>query len=204
HPKWEDPAGVPVSVFMFGGRRPEGIPLVYEARTWKHGVMIGAQVKSEATAAAEFKGRQVMHDPMAMRPFMGYNFGKYLEHWLAMEKPGRHMPRIFHVNWFRLDSNGRFAWPGFGNNIRVIEWALRRVAGEDIAVDSPIGLLPKKGSINMEGLDCDWDAIFGLDKKYLLEDIEETTKFLDDQVGVDLPKAVREELEGQRKRIQAM
>ncbi|KAL5961700.1 Phosphoenolpyruvate carboxykinase GTP [Taenia solium] len=204
HPKWEDPAGVPVSVFMFGGRRPEGIPLVYEARTWKHGVMIGAQVKSEATAAAEFKGRQVMHDPMAMRPFMGYNFGKYLEHWLAMEKPGRHMPRIFHVNWFRLDSNGRFAWPGFGNNIRVIEWALRRVAGEDIAVDSPIGLLPKKGSINMEGLDCDWDAIFGLDKKYLLEDIEETTKFLDDQVGIDLPKAVKEELEAQRKRIQAM
>lgn len=145
-----------------------------------------------------------MHDPMAMRPFMGYNFGKYLEHWLAMEKPGRHMPRIFHVNWFRLDSNGRFVWPGFGNNIRVIEWALRRAANEDVAVDSPIGLLPKKGSINMEGLDCDWDAIFGLDKKYLLEDIEETTKFLDDQVGIDLPKAVREELEGQRKRIQAM
>nr|CDS27807.1 phosphoenolpyruvate carboxykinase [Hymenolepis microstoma] len=204
HPKWEDPAGVPVSVFMFGGRRPEGIPLVYEARSWQHGVMIGAQVKSEATAAAEFKGRQVMHDPMAMRPFMGYNFGKYLQHWLDMNKPGRKMPKIFHVNWFRLTKDGRFAWPGFGDNIRVIDWCLRRCNGEDIAEESPIGLLPKKGTLDMSNLKCDWDAIFHLDKAYLLEDIDETTKFLDDQVGVDLPQAVRHELEEQKKRIEAM
>ncbi|KAM7534878.1 hypothetical protein Aperf_G00000105127 [Anoplocephala perfoliata] len=204
HPKWEDPEGVPVSVIMFGGRRPEGIPLVYEARSWQHGVMVGAQVKSEATAAAEFKGRQVMHDPMAMRPFMGYNFGKYLEHWLSMDKPGRHLPKIFHVNWFRLDKNGRFVWPGYGDNIRVIEWCLRRCNNEDIAVDSPIGLLPKKGSIDTKGLTCNWDDIFSLDKKYLLEDIEETTKFLDDQVGQDLPKVIRDELAAQRKRIEAM
>ena len=145
-----------------------------------------------------------MHDPMAMRPFMGYNFGKYLEHWLSMEKPGRHMPRIFHVNWFRLDKDGRFVWPGFGDNIRVIDWCLRRCAGEDSAIDTPIGLLPKKGAINMDGLNCDWDAIFHLDKKYLLEDIEETTKFLDDQVGPDLPKVIKEELAEQLKRIKAM
>ena len=145
-----------------------------------------------------------MHDPMAMRPFMGYNFGKYLEHWLSMDKPGRHLPRIFHVNWFRLDKDGRFVWPGFGDNIRVIDWCLRRCAGEDSAVDSPIGLLPKKGAINMDGLNCNWDAIFGLEKKYLLEDIEETTKFLDDQVGPDLPKAIKEELADQLNRIKAM
>ncbi len=145
-----------------------------------------------------------MHDPMAMRPFMGYNFGKYLEHWLSMNKPGRQMPRIFHVNWFRLDKNGRFAWPGFGDNIRVIEWCLRRVAGENCAVESPIGLLPTKGSINMSGLNCDWDAIFGLDKNYLIEDIEETTKFLDDQVGSDLPAVIKKELADQLARYKAM
>ena len=93
----------------------------------------------------DIAGRKVMHDPMAMRPFLGYNFGEYLQHWLDQDKPGRHMPRIFHVNWFRLDSQGKFAWPGFGENIRVIDWMCRRLDGEDIAVESPIGLLPKKG-----------------------------------------------------------
>jgi phosphoenolpyruvate carboxykinase (GTP) len=102
HPKWEDPAGVPISAIVFGGRRPEGIPVVLESLSWQHGVMLGAACKSEATAAAEFRGKVVMHDPMAMRPFMGYNFGRYLKHWLSMEKPGRKMPKIFHVNWFRI------------------------------------------------------------------------------------------------------
>ncbi|KAL7055112.1 hypothetical protein AAHC03_024328 [Spirometra sp. Aus1] len=190
HPKWEDPKGVPVSALIFGGRRPEGIPLVYQAFSWPHGVMVGAQVKSEATAAAEFKGRQVMHDPMAMRPFMGYNFGKYLEHWLSMEKPNRKMPKIFHVNWFRLDKNGRFAWPGYGENIRVIEWVLRRCAGENCAVESALGYLPTKGSINMSGLNVDWDAIFHLPKEYLLEDIEETTNH---QKRVGQPAAAHQE-----------
>jgi len=204
HPMWEAPEGVPVSAFIFGGRRPEGIPLIYEARSWQHGVMIGAQVKSEATAAAEFKGRQVMHDPMAMRPFMGYNFGKYLEHWLSMDKPGRQLPKIFHVNWFRLDKDGRFAWPGFGDNIRVVDWILRRCAGEKIAVESPLGLVPAKGSINMTGINVDWDAIFHMDKTFLLEDIEETSKFLADQVGSDLPKVVSDEITEQIKRIKAL
>ncbi|VDL97614.1 unnamed protein product [Schistocephalus solidus] len=207
HPHWEDPKGVPVSALIFGGRRPEGIPLVYQAFNWSHGVMIGAQVKSENQSSitfsskvqisACFSGRQVMHDPMAMRPFMGYNFGKYLEHWLSMEKPNRKMPKIFHVNWFRLDKNGRFAWPGYGENIRVIDWILRRCAGENCAVESALGYLPSKGSINMSGLNVDWDAIFHLPKEYLLEDIEETTKFLDEQVGVDLPAAIKKELADQ-------
>nr|VZI09640.1 unnamed protein product [Spirometra erinaceieuropaei] len=204
HPLWEDPKGVPVSALMFGGRRPEGIPLVYQAYSWAHGVMIGAQVKSEATAAAEFKGREVMHDPMAMRPFMGYNFGKYLDHWLSMEKPGRKMPKIFHVNWFRLDKCGRFAWPGFGENIRVIDWALRRCDDEDCAVESALGYLPTVGSLNLSGLNVDWDAMFALPKEYLLEDIEETIHFLNEQVGTDLPPVIKKELDDQLHRIQKM
>lgn len=145
-----------------------------------------------------------MHDPMAMRPFMGYNFGKYLEHWLSMDKPGRQLPKIFHVNWFRLDKDGRFAWPGFGDNIRVVDWILRRCAGEKIAVESPLGLVPAKGSINMTGINVDWDAIFHMDKTFLLEDIEETSKFLADQVGSDLPKVVSDEITEQIKRIKAL
>lgn len=145
HEKWEDPEGVPISAIIFGGRRPEGVPVIFESFSWPHGVMVGACVKSESTAAAEHTGKKIMHDPMAMRPFMGYNFGKYLQHWLSMEKAGRTMPKIFHVNWFRLDERGHFVWPGFGDNIRVIDWICRRVNGEDIAVPSPIGLLPKEG-----------------------------------------------------------
>ncbi|CAL8070756.1 unnamed protein product [Calicophoron daubneyi] len=202
HPRWEDPKGVPVSAIIFGGRRPEGIPVVLQSFDWKHGVMLGAALKSEATAAAEFKGKVVMHDPMAMRPFVGYNFGHYLDHWLKMEKSGRKMPLIFHVNWFRLDEKGKFVWPGFGDNIRAIEWMLRRVNGEDVAVPSPIGFLPKKGSINLEGLNVDWDAMFSLPKEYLLEDAQETLKYLEEQVGSDLPATIRQEVVKQSERIQ--
>merc|ERR1712142_878299 len=103
HPKWESKEGVPIDAIIFGGRRPYGVPLVYETFNWSHGVMVGATIKSEATAAAEHTGKQIMHDPMAMRPFMGYNFGHYLQHWLDLEKDNRIMPKIFHVNWFRVD-----------------------------------------------------------------------------------------------------
>jgi phosphoenolpyruvate carboxykinase (GTP) len=164
--------------------------------------MIGAAVKSESTAAAEFKGKTIMHDPMAMRPFFGYNFGKYLEHWLSMEKPGRKMPRIFHVNWFRVDKNGKFLWPGFGENSRVIEWIMRRCNGEDIAEKSPIGWIPNKGSINMEGLgDINEDELFSVPKDYFLDDIQETRKYLDEQVGIDLPTVIKKELADQEERI---
>ncbi|CAH8624711.1 unnamed protein product [Schistosoma margrebowiei] len=203
HPKWEDPKGVPISAIIFGGRRPEGIPLVLQSFDWKHGVMLGAALKSEATAAAEFKGKQVMHDPMAMRPFVGYNFGHYLNHWLSMEKPSHKMPLIYHVNWFRLNKQGKFVWPGFGQNIRVIDWILRRVNGEDIGVNSPIGILPKKGSINFDGINVDWDENFSLPKDYLLEDVDETMKYLHEQVGKDLPAVIQNELNNQRERIQS-
>jgi phosphoenolpyruvate carboxykinase (GTP) len=204
HPKWEDPQGVPIDAIVFGGRRPVGVPLVIEAFSWEHGVLLGAALKSEATAAAEHTGREVMHDPMAMRPFMGYNFGKYLAHWLSMEQEGRVMPRIFHVNWFRLDDNGRFLWPGFGDNIRVVDWMCRRLDGEeDIAVRSPVGLLPEKESIDLDGLGCkvDWDQLFSLPKEYWLEDVAETRKFLEEQVGSDLPSALAKQLDEQEDRI---
>nr|QHC34071.1 phosphoenolpyruvate carboxykinase-like [Platynereis dumerilii] len=205
HNRWEDPEGVPIDAIIFGGRRPEGVPLVYESFSWEHGVMVGAALKSETTAAAEFKGKQIMHDPMAMRPFMGYNFGDYLQHWLNINKPDRHMPKIFHVNWFRLDEQGNFMWPGFGDNIRVIDWICRRCNGEEIAQLSPIGLLPTPGSINTDGLDkLDMEGLFDLPKDYWVEDIRETRQFLDDQVGEDLPTTIQKELQQQQERISAM
>jgi len=206
HPSWEDPAGVPIDAIIFGGRRPEGVPLVLEAFNWEHGVMLGASLKSEATAAAEHKGKEIMHDPMAMRPFMGYNFGAYLAHWLSLNRPGRRLPKIFHVNWFRLGTDGKFLWPGYGDNVRVIDWICRRVAGEEsAAVPSPVGLLPAEGSMNLEGLGkVDWNQLFSLPRAYWSEDIAETKKFLDEQVGCDLPEAIVRQLAEQEARIAAM
>ena len=134
-PLWEDPKGVPISAIIFGGRRPEGVPLIYESFNWEHGVMVGASLRSEATAAAEHKGKVIMHDPFAMRPFFGYNFGHYLAHWLSFQKKANlQLPKIFHVNWFRKDAqSGEFLWPGFGENCRVLDWVPRRCDGQDVA-----------------------------------------------------------------------
>lgn len=202
HEKWEDPAGVPISAIIFGGRRPEGVPLVIESLNWKHGVFLASQLKSETTAAAEHTGKEVVHDPFAMRPFVGYNFGKYIQHWLDFEKnPKNKLPKIFHVNWFRLDANKKFLWPGFGDNIRVLDWVLRRTNNEDIAEQSPVGLIPKKGSIHLEGLNVDWDQLMSIPKDYWLQDIEETFKWLDGQMGDDLPQDIRDQIELQRQRL---
>jgi len=205
HPKWQDPEGVPIDAIIFGGRRPEGVPLVYESYSWEHGVMMGAALKSEATAAAEFKGKQIMHDPMAMRPFMGYNFGDYLRHWLELETPDRHMPKVFHVNWFRLNSEGQFLWPGFGENIRVLDWICRRVDGENNAVPSAAGLLPKRGSLNTAGLGhVDMEELLSLPKDYWLEDVRETRQFFQEQVGCDLPAAISDQVDALERRIKNM
>lgn len=206
HPKWEDPEGVPISAIIFGGRRPKGVPLVFEAKSWEHGVMIGACVKSEATAAAEFKGKKIMHDPMAMRPFMGYNFGHYLQHWLDLAKvEGRKMPKIFHVNWFRTDEKGKFLWPGFGENIRVIDWILRRCKGEDCAVETPIGFVPKQGSINMAGLgQINEKELFSFPKYYWLDDTRESMRFLEDNVGCDTPQIIYDLLKEQEVAFNAL
>lgn len=207
HPDWEKPEGVPISALIFGGRRPTGVPLVYEAFSWEHGVTIGACVKSEATAAAEFSGKIIMHDPMAMRPFMGYNFGKYLQHWLDLNRPPHKLPKIFHVNWFRVDEHGQFLWPGFGDNIRVLDWVLRRCAGEtEIAEKTAIGYMPTKGSINLDGIEdqVKWDELFSIPKHYWMDDTRESRRFLEDQVGIDTPSEVWKELDEQEKRVDAM
>jgi phosphoenolpyruvate carboxykinase (GTP) len=205
HPRWEDPAGVPIEAILFGGRRPEGVPLVFESFSWAHGVFIAASVKSETTAAAEHTGKQVMHDAFAMRPFMGYNFGRYMQHWLDLAKPPHKVPKIFHVNWFRQNEQHKFVWPGFGDNIRVIDWILRRCEGDEkIGVPSPIGILPKKGSLNTAGLRVVWDELFSLPKHYWEDDAEETRMWFERQVGTDIPPAIRAEMEAQEARIKAM
>ncbi|UJR32745.1 hypothetical protein I4U23_020204 [Adineta vaga] len=205
HDKWEHPDGVPISAIIFGGRRPEGVPLVIESFDWKHGVFLASQLKSETTAAAEHTGKQIMHDPFAMRPFVGYNFGHYIQHWLDFEKePKNKLPKIFHVNWFRLDENNKFLWPGFGENIRVLDWIIRRTNGEDIAEASPVGFIPKKDSINLQGLVVDWDKLMSLPKEYWMNDIEETSKWLDEQLGDDLPKDIRQQIEMQKQRLTEM
>lgn len=206
-PAWTDPEGVPISAIIFGGRRPQGVPLIYESLNWRHGVFIGSSMRSEATAAAEHSGKAIMHDPFAMRPFFGYNFGHYIEHWLSMEKrPNAKVPKIYHVNWFRKDANGKFLWPGFGENCRVLDWVARRVDGEDCAVETAIGFLPKPGSINTEGLPSglNMDELFRLPKDFWLEEVEAIGRFYDEQLPEDLPNEMREQLNGLRERVNNM
>jgi phosphoenolpyruvate carboxykinase (GTP) len=150
----EDAQGVPLSAIVFGGRRESLVPLVMEARDWQHGVLLGASMASETTAAATGAVGVVRRDPMAMKPFAGYNFGDYFAHWLSFGQGDRgKLPKVFHVNWFRKDANGKFLWPGFGDNLRVLEWMLRRVEGSAAAVETPIGRLPQEKDLDVEGLE---------------------------------------------------
>lgn len=211
--EWQSPAGVPISGIIFGGRRPEGVPLVYEAFDWAHGVLVGAAMRSESTAAAEHRGKQLMHDPFAMRPFFGYNFGQYLQHWLNFAEPAHsvnnprsnnRLPKIFHVNWFRRDAqSGRFLWPGFGENCRVLDWICRRIDNEPCAVRSAIGLLPASGSLCLDGLADrpDEQQLFGLDKAFWVQEVDAIERYFDEQLPNDLPLKVREQLEALKLRI---
>ncbi len=154
-PEWEDPEGVPISAIMFGGRRASNVPLITQARDWEHGVFLGSIMSSEKTAAAAGKIGEVRFDPFAMLPFMGYNVGDYIKHWIEIGKDtdSNKLPKLFWVNWFRKDENGGFLWPGFGENSRVLKWILERIDGTAQAVDTPLGLLPEIDGIDTSGLD---------------------------------------------------
>jgi len=204
-PSWEDPEGVPISAIIFGGRRPKGVPLVYESFNWRHGVMVGSALRSEATAAAEHKGKVIMFDPFAMRPFFGYNFGHYVNHWLSFEKrPGLRLPKIFHVNWFRKsESDGQFLWPGFGENSRVLDWICKRVDGEDVAKETPIGFVPKDGSINTEGLTekINFEELFSVPKEFWLEECDRIRNYFTEQVSSDMPDEIWNQLKQLQQRL---
>lgn len=204
---WEDGDGVPIDSIIFGGRRPEGVPLVYESYDWQHGVMVGASMRSEATAAAEHKGKMIMNDPMAMRPFFGYNFGNYLRHWFSLEKEGRAMPKIFHVNWFRKNADGKFIWPGFGENVRVLEWIFNRSgksAYRGNASETAVGYVPK--SLNLEGLkgEVDMEELFRLPKQFWIDEIAAFRKYLSEQVGKDTPQRIFDEINKLEVRVNNM
>ena len=163
-PEWEDPAGVPISAILFGGRRASAVPLVTEAFDWRHGVFLASNVASEGTAAAENRVGQLRRDPFAMLPFCGYNMGDYFAHWLAIGEgadPAK-LPRIYFVNWFRKDADGRFLWPGYGDNCRVLKWIVERLEGAAEARDTPIGRVPAEGSLDVDGLDLGVEALRAL------------------------------------------
>ncbi|WP_249310572.1 MULTISPECIES: phosphoenolpyruvate carboxykinase (GTP) [Congzhengia] len=203
--EFENPEGVPVSAIVFGGRRAKTAPLVYQARDWQHGVFVGATMASETTAAAAGAVGVVRRDPMAMKPFVGYNMADYFAHWIEMGKKmdADKAPKIFHVNWFRQDENGNFIWPGFGDNMRVLLWILDRCEGKKDAVESPIGYLPKKEDLDVNNLDIDdatMEELLTVDKAVWLEDVENQEQYFA-QFGDRLPKEIKEELETLKKNL---
>ena len=203
--EFNNPNGVPVTAMVFGGRRAKTAPLVFQSFDWNHGVYVGSAMASETTAAAAGAVGVVRRDPMAMRPFTGYNMGDYFGHWIEMgKKLGDKAPKIFHVNWFRTDDEGHFIWPGFGDNMRVLMWMLKRCKGEVDAVETPIGYLPKAEDIDITGLeDVTLDTVKGLlsvDKDLWLEDCD-GVEALYDEIGERVPAELRAQLAALRERL---
>jgi phosphoenolpyruvate carboxykinase (GTP) len=204
-PEWEDASGVPISAVLFGGRRRSVVPLVTESFDWEHGVFLGSIMASETTAAAAGAVGQLRRDPFAMLPFCGYNMGDYFAHWLsigAATDPSK-LPRLFYVNWFRRNDDGRFLWPGYGENSRVLAWVVERVAGKGEATETPIGYVPSPGAIDIDGVDVsesqmaellrvdpeDWRAEIPLIREHL-------SKF-----GERLPSALFDQVESLERRL---
>ncbi len=199
-PKAEDPRGVPISAFIFGGRRADTTPLVMEATNWAHGVLMGAAVASETTAAATGKVGVVRRDPMAMKPFCGYNMGDYWSHWLSFGKKSDKLPKIFHVNWFRQDANGKYLWPGFGENLRVLRWIIERCEGADKAKRTPIGNLPAADAIDVSNLNIDkstMEQLLDVNSEKWRKEYQDILAYFD-TYGARMPK----DLIAEAKRIQ--
>jgi phosphoenolpyruvate carboxykinase (GTP) len=204
--EWEDPAGVPIDAFLFGGRRSHVVPLVREAFDWEHGVFLGSIMSSETTAAAAGEVGKLRFDPMAMLPFCGYHMGDYFSHWLKVgAREGARMPRVFYVNWFRKDDEGNFLWPGFGENSRVLEWVFRRCAGEAEAEETPIGRVPTVGGLDTEGLQISAEEVAELltvepaEWRAELPQIEEHFA----RFGEHLPQQLRDQLADLERRLSA-
>ena len=206
-PEWDDPKGVPLDAIFFGGRRRDTVPLAVEARDWQHGVFMGATLSSETTAASTGAVGVVRRDPMAMLPFIGYNAGDYFAHWIAVGKGADvvKLPKIFYVNWFRRDDEGGFLWPGFGENIRVLKWALERIDGTAAAIDTPIGRVPTPEALNTEGLDMTEEQL----QAALAVNIEEWKGEIPlieewfDKIGGAVPSSLRDELQSLKLRLGA-
>ena len=199
---WENPAGVPISAFVFGGRRTTTVPLVVEAKDWTHGVYMAATMASETTAAIVGKLGVVRRDPFAMLPFCGYHFGDYFSHWLKVGRALSSAPKIYAVNWFRRDEKGRFMWPGFGENMRVLKWIIERCEGKSGAVETPVGNMPRLEDINLKGIpdfsDADFKAITNVDKQLWLEEVKDHARLFSD-LAARMPKEMIE----QRQKLEA-
>ena len=204
-PAWEDPKGVPVSAFLFGGRRATIVPLVHEAFSWQHGTFMGSIASSEKTAAAAGTVGELRRDPFAMLPFCGYHMGDYFRHWLEMGKKAdkNKLPRIFYVNWFRKTPDGRWLWPGYGENSRVLKWICERIDGTGKAIETPIGYVPAPGAIDTSGLnmsDADMAELLKVDTSDWLKEVESIKKHYS-QFGDRLPQGLKDELIGLEKRL---
>jgi phosphoenolpyruvate carboxykinase (GTP) len=205
-PEWTDPGGVPIDAFLFGGRRANVVPLVREAFGWEHGVFLAATMSVETTAAQAGEVGKLRFDPFAMLPFCGYNMADYFAHWLRMgEREGARLPAIFHVNWFRKDEEGRFLWPGFGQNARVLAWIFRRLDGAADAVETPVGLVPAPGALDTRGLDVPpeaLDELLSVDEEGLRAELEQVREHLA-RFGDRLPAAISAQLEALEERLGA-
>ena len=202
-PEADSPRGVPISAIIFGGRRRGVAPLVYEARDWSHGVLVGASVASETTAAAIGQAGVLRRDPMAMKPFAGYNYGDYWAHWLAMGAKLKHPPKIYHVNWFRRDADGKFLWPGFGDNLRVLEWIIDRCSGKAGAQETAIGNLPRPEDLDLAGLDLAPGVLaqlLSVQAEEWRDEAADIEKYLD-EYGSRTPAALRAQVQALRARL---
>jgi phosphoenolpyruvate carboxykinase (GTP) len=206
-PEWEDPAGVPISAILFGGRRATTVPLVTESLSWEHGVFLGSVMSSERTAAAAGTVGEVRRDPFAMLPFCGYNFGDYFAHWLSLtEREGAELPRLFYVNWFRKGDDGRFLWPGFGDNSRVLKWVLERIAGEADGIETAIGIVPSPDDLDTSGLDLaesDVELLLSVDPDEWRRELALIQEHYD-WLGERLPDELRDQLTLLEKRLAAV